>query len=189
MAPPSLATSQTVDFRPEPAAENLLELFLQQLSWLTGGAQEAKRVFAQWLLASPPPPSGPAAMLSQARQLAGRHLVQLEQLLSDLALPVGPGMESRAIRAMLEEGDSCLQSSSPEPVRYAALLAVVQRISTCFGTACASAGETAIVLGRVDLAAVLASWAAAWRDLERSLARKGFSFAAAAYIGDRPEER
>lgn len=171
-----------------PAAENLLELFLQQLSWLTGGAQEAKRVFTLWLLTSPPLPRGPAAMLSQARRLTGRHLVQLEQLLNGLNLPVPPGGESRAIHAMLEEAEACLRSSSPEPVRYAALLAVVQRISTCFGTACASAGETAMVLGRVDLAAVLASWAAAWRDLEQSLTREGFSFAAAAYIGDRPEE-
>lgn len=184
-----LSASPSAPSTTSPAAENLLELFLQQLSWLTGGAQEAKRVFALWLLASPPPRLGPAAMLSQARQLAGRHLVQLEQLLTGIPLPTTPGLESRAIRAMLDEGDAYLRSGSPEPVRYAGLLAVVQRISTCFATACASAGETAMVLGRVDLAAVLASWAAAWRDLERSLSRDGFSFAAAAYIGDRPEER
>ena len=170
-----------------PAADNLLDLFLQQIAWLTSGAQEAKRTFAIWLLSSPPPPSGPAAMLSQARRLTGRHLVQLEQLTEGLSLALPTDAECRAISAMLEEGEACLRSSSPDAVRYAALLAVVQRISTCFGTACASAGETAIVLGRVDIAAVLGSWAAAWRDLQRNFAHHGYSMAVA-HTGERSME-
>jgi hypothetical protein len=151
-------------------SDTLLELFLNQLSWLVGGAHEAKRVFTSWLLASPPPPSGPALLLAQARRLTGRHLAQLEQLLEGVALPIGTSDPNHAIAALLDEGEACLRDGGTEAQRYAKLLVSLQRISTCLGSACASAAETAMVLGRVDLAAVLASWAAAWRDLQRSIA-------------------
>lgn len=155
---------------PHDSSDRLLELFLNQLSWILGGAQDAKRVFTAWLLASPPPPVGPAAVLAQARRLTGRHLVQLDQLLEGLSVPLDDANQNPAIRALLQEGDACLCPGNHDSARFAVLLSVVQRISACFGTACASAAETAMVLGRVDLAAVLASWAAAWRELQRTLA-------------------
>jgi hypothetical protein len=149
------------------ASENLLELFLDQLQWITQGAHEAKRVLTVWLLASPPPPSGPAAALSQARRLTARHLVQLEQLID--GMPLARELQNEVIGTLLQDGEACLRSGRPEAVRYSQLLTVLQRIASCFGTACASASESAIVLGRVDLAAVLTSWSAAWRELQRSL--------------------
>ncbi|HEX2101713.1 MAG TPA: hypothetical protein VHF69_13655, partial [Candidatus Synoicihabitans sp.] len=126
-----------------PAAvitEDLLGLFLEQLSWLVGGAQDAKRAFTGWLLASPPPPSGPATVLAQARRLSTKHLAQLEQLLGDL--PVVTRGDNPAITEMIEQGHRQLAGTAPDAVRYNNLMVAVQRISVCFGTACASAAET-----------------------------------------------
>jgi hypothetical protein len=149
---------------PSTVSDNLLELFLHQLSWLVAGGHDAKRAFTVWLLASPPPPSGTAAVLSQARRITARHLAQLELLLSAWSLPAAAAAPS-ALRGLFATGDD---SSRPAPAigQRAEQLATIQRVSGCFGPACASAAETAMVLGRVDIAVVLASWAAAWRDLQ-----------------------
>lgn len=164
------------------ANQELFPVFLQQLSWLISGAHEAKRVLAAWLLTSPPPPSPVASVLAQGRRMTARHLVQLDQLLEGITLPSPATVQDQAIHAMLAQGNACLEGTGTESARYADLATVLHRVCSCFGTACASGGETAMVLGRVDIATVLASWAAAWRDLQQSLAagqRPGSAEAAA----------
>jgi hypothetical protein len=149
---------------PSAVSDTLLELFLHQLSWLVAGGRDAKRAFTVWLLASPPPPSGTAAVLSQARRITARHLAQLELLLSAWSLPTEAAAPS-ALAPLFSTGDG---SSRPVSVtgQPAEQLAIMTRVCGCFGPACASTAETAMVLGRVDIAVVLGSWAAAWRDLQ-----------------------
>lgn len=161
-----------------PLSATLLDVFSRQIAWLTSANQESKRALTAWLLASPPPPAGPSAHLAHARRLATRHWTQVREVLGPLPAASADGA-CEAITELLRSGEACLQTDRPEDERYAALLRVVQQLAACFGTACASAAETALRLGRGDLSLVLGSWAAAWREFQHALGQTEFPFTSA----------
>lgn len=119
----------------------------------------------RWLLELPSTAAArPILLLAQARQLTSRHLAQLEQLVPG-ADDAAPASHDGAIDAALDRGDRLLRSGYPPLTSLEAL----RDLAAVFSPACAAAAESALALNRIDLAAVLASWAAAWRRLQEQL--------------------
>lgn len=140
------------------STDNVPGLLTAQVAWLVHGGTLAKRVFTLWLLDSRiRSSSGTVLILSQARQAIARHISQLDQL-----LPVADeeaDAPCRGIQVLLHDASRGFHDGNPTPEFFEAL----RRVCTSFAIACGSASETAMVAERVDLAAVLASWAAASR--------------------------
>lgn len=141
-------------------------LLVSQLTWLMNGGFAARRVFTLWLLELPAPaPAGTLLILSQARQVTARHLSQLEQLVAMPAAETDDSIGCRGIDVLLREGESAFEHGNPTTDFFGTL----HRTFASFAIACGSAAETAMVIERFDLAAVLASWAAAARGLQEEI--------------------
>lgn len=141
-------------------------LLVSQLTWLMNGGVAARRVFTRWLLELPAPASpGTLLILSQARQVTARHVSQLEQLLACPDEDADDSIGCRGIDVLLREGESEFDHGNPT----ADFFGTLHRTFASFAIACGSAAETAMVIDRLDLAAVLASWAAAARGLQEEI--------------------
>lgn len=181
-------TAVQISRRPanEPSLQNLFDLLLHELGYLTIGLKvmevEAKRLYAPDKMRAMRPVLGLMARLSRL------HGNKIDRILAENELHL-PGSDASGIVGIWCEAQRRRDQSEHECVVRAGVINVLRRANRTMEAACESAAESANLLGWLELSVHLTNCAKDWRLLDAQLRKESSRAAAQAYVADAEPER